>query len=363
MERANAVLQANPAPAPTPSYENDLFGFGGGEQIPVPAQEAYRAPTPPAVQTVESQASQESYTPSYSVEQQPSYQSYHSEPAIETAPAYQQYTQNSTESPAYYGGNNNPTHQKNLSTSSFGFVMGGDTGALPPEVNMPMYPDTLQEVLSGPSFSMEDISSLKKKLKDAEDVAREAEDSRRAVSAELDESRRLADEAEQSSRQFQSEMEKQNKKKKGKSFMQNRGKKRDPKEGEQLSADANQKKNKVMQVQARLKDAEALANDTRREVERLRSEVENAEIQVASAASMQQPSNDYGSVSHMGNNNTTGSTFDSSPAWFQPNQSAPMTSNFNGDSGYGGFDSSSTGGDGYSVPTPGDTDPYSNPFE
>jgi len=48
---------------------------------------------------------------------------------------------------------------------------------------------------------MESIGALKEKLKEAESIARDAEESRRQVVAQTEELRRIADEAEAKSRQ------------------------------------------------------------------------------------------------------------------------------------------------------------------
>lgn len=365
IERANAALQTPVAP-PATSFDQDLFGFGTSS-TPNPSlanASAQQETNPAPVMTVSSFASQDSH--SHRVEQQPSYQSHQSEQAkYEPSQPHQQYTvplNNFGQEPAensYYGGGP-PTHRKNQSTGSFGNIMGGDVGAIPPE-NAALSLYAVQETPgASTNTTMDEVDTLKKKLKEAEDVARDAEDSRRLIAAELEEVRRLADQAEQKARQFQADIDKQATKKKG--LLGGRGKKKDPKEGEQLSADANQKKNKVMQVQGQLKDAEALVSDTKTEVERLRKEVEDAEVRVASAASMQQSqatpsysytapqqSSDYGAVPAL----------DSAPSWFQKNE---MTAGTNGEVNY---NSNVMGGGGYSIPEPssGSADPYSNPFE
>ncbi|GKY99291.1 hypothetical protein MPSEU_000884200 [Mayamaea pseudoterrestris] len=375
IERATAALQA-PAMTTAPSFDHDLFGIGSGGDVtlgsaPVPAAAQRESFTSPVVDTVGSFASQESQP--RQVEQQYSYQSHYSEQlAPESTSVYQQQYTMPLNNFGHQGvadngnyGKGGPTHRKNQSTGSFGNIMGGDVGALPSEnTTLSLYavPET-NAAESSPS--MDDVGALKKKLKEAEDVAREAEDSRRAVAAELDEIRRVADEADQKARQFQVDLDKQATKKKG--LLGGRGKKKEAKEGEQLSADSNQKKTKVLQIQAQLKDAEALASDTRKEVERLRREVEDSEVQVASAASMQHqqslsapsygaPLNDYGGASP--------TTMSAAPSWFpQTNQSAPVT---NGDGSMGGFESHVMGGGGgYDIPEPvtGDADPYGNPFE
>ena len=363
IERANAALQA--PPAPVPSFDQDLFGFGGDAaptSAPTPVQ-AYQESYPTHVATVNSFASQDSQA-HHVVEQQPSYASQQSvQPVHEPSPSYQQYTVPLNN----YGHENGdsygvPTHRKNQSTGSFGNIMGGDVGALPPDNHAMSLYATQKPSSTGQSPSMDDISTLKKKLKEAEDVARDAEDSRRSIAAELDEIRRLADEANQKARQFQVDIDKQANKKKG--ILGGRGKKKDPKEGEQLSADFNQTKAKVMSIQAQLKDAEALAADTRKEAERLRKEIEDSEVRVASEASMQQsqsapasysygappPTSDYGMTS----------TLDAAPSWFLQSQTPSAATN-----GDGGFDSNVMGGGGFSIPEPvsGSADPYSNPFE
>ena len=137
--------------------------------------------------------------------------------------------------------------------------------------------------------------------------------------------------------------------------------------------DARDKKEKMMKVQAQVKDAEALAEATKREAEKLHKEAEDAQMQAAAAASMQQhqppppsmqnqqpppqkiSSNGYPSKQAMPSYGT-GET--------------PMPSHEGGFGGQplgGGFDSKVMGSGGLAIPTPatngGADDPYSNPFE
>lgn len=140
-----------------------------------------------------------------------------------------------------------------------------------------------------------------------------------------------------------------------------------------------------MDIQSQVNDSNKVAAETKREVERLRREVEQAELDAASAASMQhvQPANgyptratdtaDYGMGSPMGGGPMGGaSSYGLSPS--KPPASNPYPAyGMNVPSGipsYGipepsGYNRNVMGGGGLSIPEPiGNVDdPYSNPFE
>lgn len=112
-----------------------------------------------------------------------------------------------------------------------------------------------------------------------------------------------------------------------------------------------------------MNDAQALAQDTKREAERLRQEAEDAEMKAALAASMQKQA--PAPAPPVSNGYPTKASVGPSHGYSQPQ---PPTN----DGGYGsqpygmggGFDSNVMGSGGASIPTPsGADDPYSNPFE
>lgn len=130
--------------------------------------------------------------------------------------------------------------------------------------------------------------------------------------------------------------------------------------------DAREKKEKMMLVQAQVKDAEALTTATKKEAERLNKEAEDAQMQAAAAASMQQQhqqqsapptkpqsmqaptSNGYGTHSSMPSYGMPPSSQDGSIG------GPPLGSEYSA-----GVMSSG----GMGIPTPAHADdPYSNPF-
>jgi hypothetical protein len=148
-----------------------------------------------------------------------------------------------------------------------------------------------------------------------------------------------------------------------------------------LALEAKAKKDELMQVQSQINDAQKLASDTKAEEERLRKQIEDMELQAASAASLQQPqpapsvppasqnggyssiqpkqshdSNDYGGFGGPMGMGGTHSQFKASPA------PPPAPDSLGG--GASGFNPSVMGGGGLSIPEPTGTDydPYMNPF-
>lgn len=131
----------------------------------------------------------------------------------------------------------------------------------------------------------------------------------------------------------------------------------------ELAEDARTKRDAFLQAQSQLNDATSLANDTKAEVERLAKEIEDAEISVASAASMesapqqnqpQPPSQPY-----------------YPPAESQPPQ-RQQYGGYSEDSSFGvmggpsnsAYNPSVMGGGGFEIPTPSAAayDLYENPF-
>jgi hypothetical protein len=347
IEKANEAMYYVQAPAPA-APDVDLFTFGKPQQQ---EQYVHNQPTGSYEQSPEPQqqptyhSSEPSYGSVYktaSYEQSSSYE--HPQPSYEQSqPSYEQPPYNSSE-PDPWGN----------TSGSFGGVMGG--APLPagstPSSTVPLYASDATTTLS--SVGMDEIGTLKRALKDAEDLARDAHDNCRALNAQADELRRMADEAEQQARAYRECMDKQDKKKKG--LFRNKGKQYDYAEGEKLALDAKAKRDKVMGLQSQMKDAEALAADTKRAVDTLRSRIEDAEMNVASANSMEhqhqvKPSYSYTSPISASSTNGYGEGFDQSAMGY----AAPAGSNPGVMSGEGGI----------SIPTPmaGDADPYENPFK
>jgi len=175
------------------------------------------------------------------------------------------------------------------------------------------------------------------------------------------------------------------------------------KEGEKLEQEAKSAKEKVLAAQAQLNDAQALAAVTKAEADKLRKEAEDAEIKVASAASMQQSQPVAQPApapvqQQMHPTRTNGGTNGfppqySSDPWgmdqSKPNSMGEDSGGFgeplgghegqgfnSAAMGSGGFsipappgandNSNIMGAGGYSIPAPpngGGDDPYSNPFD
>lgn len=156
------------------------------------------------------------------------------------------------------------------------------------------------------------------------------------------------------------------------------------KEAERLALDARQKKEAMLQVQAQLKDAEALAKATKEEAEKLHKEAETIELKAAQAASMQhslpvsqnnmplfgmdynkpfipqpQPdSNGFGAP--MGSGGTVGVIAAPPPPLGSGGSVGMVAAPPLGDN----FNPNVMGSGGTEIPVPaGFDDPYSNPFE
>lgn len=215
-----------------------------------------------------------------------------------------------------------PGHNKQSSISSlnFGEVMGGGT----PQ-NQFAHQDHEEEIDvgygDGAAHNMDEINAMKAKAKDAEDLARDSESAYRQLTATADEFRRVADEAEASARQKVADASDGGKKKKG-GFMGGGKKKKSmvriqmnirrvmifgrclitrfshihfsilfwisQKDATQAKADAEAKKKKFLEAQSQANDAQSVAMDTKRVAEKLRKEADDAEMNLAAQASMQQ---------------------------------------------------------------------------
>jgi hypothetical protein len=203
---SKAATTFNSTPVPTIA-EEDLFGGWGAEDsgavnAPLPALGSgnFDSSVPSSVE--ESQpSSYYNINPTVPVESpapaMPSY-SYNPEPAQASVPL------NMYNGGGYTGGNG-MGHNRDLSGNDFGEVMGSTPSLQPP----PM-PSTIQQFDSGFGSSLgaqtydsiphvtslKEVEDLKAKSREADDVAKDAEASRKQLVAQLDELRKLADEAE-----------------------------------------------------------------------------------------------------------------------------------------------------------------------
>lgn len=318
MEKQSRAPPPAPSPAPAPPImEADLFGFGpppGAGSLPSQDIQSHDPLPPPS--GMSQPYSSDAYASAPASEPEPELSPSPS-PEAESEPepsAYSLPDPASLAAPSaprdVYGGRppqqqhqqahdfNQNAHRRNESTASaFGFgddnLMGG--GSLPAGYHSSSNDnkDDLQVMGAksyGSAISVSEINELKMKAKEAEDLARDAQENSRQKMAQVNELRRVADEATAEARR-QQEDGKDTKKKKG--FMGRNKKaaaKKDVKEAERLAADAKEKQEKLMAAQAEANDAQAFAMETKREAERLRQEVEDAEIAAASAASMQEVS-------------------------------------------------------------------------
>lgn len=178
IENANETARARPAAA---AYEGDLFGFSS----PVPAASL---PAPAAVPELD-------------------------EPEqFSSAPSYDEVDQNVRPRAGYQyepPENNGFFEARVPDTTTPGYmegegIMGGGPTPLPSESTTYGVPSGGQ-AYGGSGSSMERVESLKRQLKEAEDIARDAEASSKQLNAAASELRRLADEAEVKARQFASQ--------------------------------------------------------------------------------------------------------------------------------------------------------------
>jgi hypothetical protein len=218
IEEAHAAVESAlemsnaPAPAHVNSFDGDLFGFD--EPAPAPAPAApLRAPA-------------QSYSSAYSEEedeqQQPmgvtsmlsgNSEDYGHRPSedygMAPLPGPPPGGPYEISPPA-----SSPSHLRSPSSASAGAfdneaIMGGGPAPLPTEAaEPPSYGAAETSERSyyghdkgGPTPTNESIAELKRKAKEAEDLASDAEESRRQVMAQVNELRRVSDEAEALSRQ------------------------------------------------------------------------------------------------------------------------------------------------------------------
>ena len=197
IENANQIL-ARTAPAPTMAPaaaktvdETDLFG-GWGDDAPAPQYSM------PSVNSAPLTSADSNYNEAESVDDSQPYHAQDPALAPARAPSYSYIQQESTEKNMYsgggYTGGGGDGHNRNL--SGFGEVMGsGPTQGF----TSPTGAQTFDSIPH--TISMKEVEDLKYKSKEADDVAKDAEASRRQIEAQLEELRRLADEAESKARE------------------------------------------------------------------------------------------------------------------------------------------------------------------
>jgi hypothetical protein len=233
IEEAHAAVESSletarappPAPAPATSngFDGDLFGFDAPAPAPMPPPTPLRAPTL-------------SYSSTYSAEDPepqavPSMLSNHSEeygaaplpgPAPGGSHGYSAPGPAPGGSYEYSAPEPAPSHQRTVSAVStsyddndMGAPMGGAPTPLPTEAaEPPSYYHQSEggstgaaessyygQNAGGPTPTVENIAEMRRKAKEAEDLAKDAEESRRQVMAQVNELRRVSDEAEAVARQ------------------------------------------------------------------------------------------------------------------------------------------------------------------
>lgn len=184
IENANQTVHEIMTPPAPAAFESDLFGFDQAPASnPVASAQNSRENQPRVAETTApSFASSEDH---YSSDGPPQYQ-YQAPAQAPAAPAYQQESYGST------GGHN----RSSSVASAFDGMMGGEPVALPKEA--PQQPTIVYNAQANvaPAPSLQNIEELKRKLMEAEEVARDSADSTAQVRARANELKQEADEAE-----------------------------------------------------------------------------------------------------------------------------------------------------------------------
>jgi hypothetical protein len=267
-----------------------------------------------------------------------------------------------------------------------------DSAAAAPTLSFPYNSNSIQSVLSS-----EEIEDLKSRSREADNVARDAAETKRQLVAQMDELRRVADQAESLVRQYHKGMQDASAKKKKGMFGGGGKNKKDAvrtmpsvgaggnlgyrsglvltslsltythilfqqKELERLAQDAKTKKDAFLQAQSQVNDANADSQSTQVEADRLRKAAEDAELAAASAASLRETSyrppaksNGYSTPASYGLD--AGGTAGVTAAY---GFSGGSTMGYESDSRNYNPAVMGSGG-GISIPTPS-SDPYDNPF-
>lgn len=187
------------------------------------------------------------------------------------------------------------SHNRQLSGFNSDFLMGGAAAIIPEQHDQQQQPQegfssSARSHASSGDYGYDDqafeiVEEMKKKAKAADTGAREAEAVSRKLAAEADELRTDADKAEENSRSLKAAAEE--KSKKGR-FGGSKKQKKLTQSSDQATKDAMDIKKRFMTVQTQAYEAATLAATVRSEAERLRGEAESAELQMVSAASVQQ---------------------------------------------------------------------------
>jgi hypothetical protein len=331
------------------SFESNLFDFNGGSApAPAPATDLYSqthvAPPKPVesaaflmVQTVSSDAEDASEEQDHELDQkspvpvaapapapiptsapfpQPTEHRYQAPPT----PQYQQplvHTQPRSAQPSPQlarPGVVGTHHPRQLSGFDVGSLMGGSAEPLPVGTDNGFSP-AARATSSSADFGYEDeemfknVEELKKKAERAAEAARDAEVAHQKLINEADELRSDADKAEASSRSLKAAAVE----KKGGLFGRKGGDKKkmnvslrfvhyqfeggsEPRgslafvglqrELDRAAEDAQDIRKRFMEVQGQVRDAGAVAIELRREADKLRAQAEEAELEMAAAASM-----------------------------------------------------------------------------
>ena len=206
---ATSTFLSVPAPA---IAEEDLFGGwgtddGGAVNAPLPAlgsgnfssaaassadesQPSSYYNNPPQVQMESPQPAVSSPIPSYTYNLNP-------EPAPPTM------STNMFNGGGYTGGSGMGGHNRDMSGNDFGEVMGSSPSQQPTLPTIQQYDSGFGSSMGATTYdsiphvtSLKEVEDLKAKSKEADDVAKDAEASRRQLVAQLEELRKLADETE-----------------------------------------------------------------------------------------------------------------------------------------------------------------------
>jgi hypothetical protein len=182
-------------------------------------------------------------------------------------------------------------HNRQTSGFDSGFVMGGSAAPLP-ETTSPDQASVKSAARtrsrSGDyGFDDEDafnaVEEMKKTAERAAEAARDAQAAASRLAAEADELRSDADKAEANARSLRAAAEEQKKGRFG------GGKKKNMlRDADRAAEDAAEIKKRFMAIQTQAHDAATLAAETRREADRLKTEAEKAEMELASAASLRE---------------------------------------------------------------------------
>ncbi|KAL3940112.1 MAG: hypothetical protein SGBAC_005273 [Bacillariaceae sp.] len=141
------------------------------------------------------------------------------------------------------------------------------------------------------SAAVAQLEELKKKYKGAQEIASAAAASHIKLAQEADELRGDADKAEANARSLRASADE--KKKKGR-FGGSNKKKALNRDAERAGQTANDLRKRFLAIQGQASDASAVAMETKREAQKLKDAVEQAELDMASAASMQDQKVDQG---------------------------------------------------------------------